>query len=94
MNPQQGQASPVVKVNHSDLGGCVRFTPTAESLRHPDLGAFLALSVTQWFLERSHLRLSSVLPVVKEGNTVEMLAWYEQHGFPDTSGRLIQNNAL
>lgn len=41
--------------------------------------------LSHWFRENGHLRLLCVVPISKDGNTVELHAWYEQHLFRDIS---------
>ena len=48
-----------------------------------DLGLFLAHRLAQWFRERPHLRLRCVVPIQRDGYTVELHGWYEQTLFPD-----------
>jgi hypothetical protein len=69
-----------------DMGGWVRVfmgrgEPTGE------LAKFLSHSLTEWVRKRPHLRLQIVVPVVRDGDTVELHAWYDQVIFPD-AGRM------
>jgi hypothetical protein len=36
-----------------------------------------------WLREHHHLRLICVVPITRDGNTIELHGWYEQHDFPD-----------
>jgi hypothetical protein len=48
---------------------------------------FLSHSLSAWFRQRPHLYLQCVVPVSRDGNTVELHGWYGQHIFPDLSGQ-------
>jgi len=66
-----------IGINQLDMGGWVRVylgqgEPTGE------IAHFLSHALNGWFRERPHLRLRLVLPVTRNGNTVELHAWYEQ----------------
>jgi len=47
---------------------------------------FLSHALTEWFRQRPHLHLRCVAPIAKNGSTVELHAWYDQHVFRDLSG--------
>ncbi len=53
--------------------------PTGEVAR------FLSHSLTKWMRERPHLRLRFAVPINRDGDTVELHAWYDQVLFPDLS---------
>ncbi len=50
-----------------------------------DLPFYLSHSLAAWFRQRPQLRLRFVVPIVRDGETVELHAWYDQVQFPDTS---------
>ena len=73
-----------IGINQLDMGGWVRVylgqgEPTGE------IAHFLSHALNGWFRERPHLRLRLILPVTRNGNTVELHAWYEQILFSDQS---------
>ncbi len=78
----QGNGSSQYPIHLDDLGGWVRvFTDRAGAL--PDNFAFvLSQLLTEWFRQRPHLRMRCVIPITKDGTTVELHAWYEAHLFP------------
>ncbi|HEY7427373.1 MAG TPA: hypothetical protein VH682_24275 [Gemmataceae bacterium] len=82
MSIQESKSPDQIDVHHLDMGGWVRFFTNPESLALPNLPLYLAYAVTTWFRERPQLRLLCVLPVNKDGNTVELHVWYTQHSFP------------
>jgi hypothetical protein len=51
-----------------------------------ELPVWLSHALTEWFRQRPQLHLRAVVPVVRDGDTVEMHAWYALHVFPDISG--------
>jgi hypothetical protein len=68
----------------------VRFFTDRKHNGHSELPVFLSHSLTQWFRERGALRLSAVVPVCKDGDTVELHAWYLLQIFPDVSGQTFK----
>ena len=69
-----------------DLGGWVRAV-AGPGTHPPDLAALLSLHLTNWFRQHPHLRMRCVLPVNKDGNTVELHAWYDAVLFPDLTSQ-------
>lgn len=43
---------------------------------------FLSQALSEWFRHWPHLRMRCVVPVQRDGNTVELHAWYDAHLFP------------
>ena len=82
-----GNGSGKVNVHARDEGGWLRvFTDPLSSV--PDeLPIWLSHAATAWFRQRPHLHIVAVMPVVRDGETVELHAWYTQHAFPDLSGQ-------
>jgi hypothetical protein len=68
-----------------DMGGWVRIIPGKSADMLPDLPGFLAHRLSEWLREHPHLRLLCVVPISRDGATVELQAWSEQHSFPDKS---------
>jgi hypothetical protein len=85
--PGGGNGSGKVNVHTRDMGGWVRvFTdPLADA--HDELALWLSHALTEWFRQRPQLRMRTVAPVVRDGDTVELHGWYELHVFPDVSGQ-------
>jgi hypothetical protein len=72
------------EIIHEDMGGWVRVflgrgEPTGE------LAKYLSHGLTAWMRIRPQLRIRFVVPVSRDGDTVELHAWYDQVLFPDTS---------
>jgi hypothetical protein len=94
MKPAGGNGSGKLDIGAHDMGGFVRVV--TGPLLHaypPDLGLFLAHRLAQWFRERPHLRLRCVVPIQRDGYTVELHGWYEQTLFPDSSPLAAQKPA-
>ncbi|HEY7309366.1 MAG TPA: hypothetical protein VH643_08425 [Gemmataceae bacterium] len=79
------------QIHNMDLGGWIRFFTNSDSLGHPDLPFYLSYALMQWFRANPQYRLRFVVPISKEGTTVELYAFYEQHLFADRSG--VQSEA-
>jgi hypothetical protein len=77
---ETGNGQTKFSVGTADMGGWIRVflekgTPPA------DLPVFLSQTLTEWFRKRPGLRIKCVAPVMKDGDTVELHAWYEAHVF-------------
>ena len=77
-------SQPRFEIVQEDMGGWVRVflgrgEPTGE------LGKFLSHGLTDWMRKRPHLRVRFAVPINRDGDTVELHAWYDQVMFPDTS---------
>jgi hypothetical protein len=83
--PRHGNGSGKFDIGAHDMGGWVRVIAGQTAAEVEDLGFYLAHRLSMWFRENPHLRLLSVVPINRDGNTVELHGWYEQHLFPDTS---------
>lgn len=75
---------PRIGINQMDMGGWVRVY-LGQGEPNGELAPFLSHALNGWFRERPHLRLRFVLPVTRNGNTVELHGWYEQIWFSDQS---------
>jgi hypothetical protein len=81
-----GNGSGKFEIYQHDMGGWVRIYIDATAAVPENVASFLSLSLTDWFRKRPHLRMRNVLPVTRNGETVELHAWYDQQVFPDLSG--------
>jgi hypothetical protein len=80
---------PRFEIIQENMGGWVRVflgrvflgrgEPTGE------VAKFLSHSLTEWMRQRPHLRVRFVVPINRDGDTVELHAWYDQIIFPDIS---------
>ncbi len=66
------------------MGGWVRVVASSSGPQD-ELAFYLAHRLSHWLRENPHRRLVSVVPINRDGSTVEFHAWYEQHLFPDIS---------
>ncbi len=86
MAKQHGNGSGKFDVGATDMGGWVRvLAGSTASAATNDLPFFLAHGLAQWLRQHPQLQLVSVVPITRNGETVELHAWYTQHLFPDAS---------
>jgi hypothetical protein len=86
MNPKpHGNGSGKIDIGQADMGGWVRVSPGKQELPE-DLAVYLSQALTEWFRQRPHLRMRCVLPITRDGKTVELHAWYDAHLFPVYQG--------
>ena len=78
-----GNGSSKFDISAHDMAGWVRVLAGKTGTIPEDLPAYLSRHLTNWFRQRPHLRSRCVLPVNKDGNTVELHAWYDQVLFND-----------
>ena len=83
--PGGGNGSGKFEIGHHDMGGWVRVCAGRVSLPD-DLPAYLSQALADWFRQRPHLHLRCVVPIQKDGDTVELHAWYDAHLFPPLQG--------
>ena len=83
--PQPGNGSGKFDGGAHDMGGWVQVVAGGTAPQDGTLAFYLSHKLAQWFRENAHLRLLCVVPISKDGNTVELHAWYTAHLFPDTS---------
>ena len=74
-----------VSIHYEERSGWVRIYTDAEFHPHPLLPLYLAGTLTQWFHDRPQFRVRCVVPMDREGNTVELHAWFDLHVFPTPS---------
>jgi hypothetical protein len=80
MKGQQGNGSSRFEVGQTDMGGWVRLHGIGTIPE--DFPVFLSHTLAEWFRQRPHLRLRFVVPISRDGNTVELHGFYEAHVFP------------
>jgi hypothetical protein len=81
----QGNGSGKIDIGQLDMGGWVRVCAGSQELP-ADIGVYLSQALTEWFRQRPHLRMRCVVPISREGMTVELHAWYDAHLFPALQG--------
>jgi hypothetical protein len=77
-----GNGSGKFEVHSEDLGGWVRVYSDPTANLPDNYPYFLSLTLTEWFRQRPQLRMRTVIPVVKDGATMELHAWYDLVIFP------------
>jgi hypothetical protein len=81
MKKPHGNGSGKFEIGQTDMGGWVRIVAGRQHLPD-DLPVYLSDVLADWFRQRPHLRMQCVVPIQKDGNTIELHAWYESHLFP------------
>jgi hypothetical protein len=85
MKKPHGNGSGNFEIGQVDMGGWVRFLAGGQNLPH-DLPVYLSKTVAAWSREHPNLRLRFVVPIQRDGDTVELHAWYDGHVFPPIEG--------
>ncbi len=85
MGKQHGNGSSKFKVITTDMGGWIRVVADPSAVIPPDLPLFHTHSLSNWFRDHPQFHLVSVIPIDKDGATIELHAFYGQHVFPDIS---------
>jgi hypothetical protein len=85
MNRPHGNGSGKFDIGQTDMGGWVRIVAGRQDLPH-DLPVYLSQALSDWFRQRPQLRMRCVVPIQRDGNTVELHAWFEAHVFPALQG--------
>lgn len=80
MKPNYGE----LFVHSTDMGGWVRLHTDKHNYGHPELHVILSAALTDWFRARPQFRLRCVVPIQRDGTTVEFHAWFDAHIFPPT----------
>jgi hypothetical protein len=83
--PSGGNGSGKFSIDQHDMGGWVRICACGANLPD-DLPVYLSQSLTDWFRKRPHFYLRCVAPIQRDGDTVELHAWYGTHLFPVLQG--------
>jgi hypothetical protein len=81
---KHGNGSGKFEIGQHDMGGWLRvFVGHGEA--PADLHLYLSHALTGFFRKNAHLRVRFVVPIQKDGDTVELHAWYDQVQFQDVS---------
>jgi hypothetical protein len=79
----QGNGSGKFEIDVTDMGGWIRVYPSkAEYAYREDFGVYLSRTMVDWFRQRPQLRVKCIVPINREGSTVELHAWFEVHLLP------------
>ena len=87
MKHRSGNGSGRFNVVQKDMGGWVRVYPDRTAGLPEDLPVYLPHALTQWFRDRPQLRMRQVVPIQRDGNAIELHAWFDLGVFPDLSGQ-------
>lgn len=82
MKQPHGNGSGKTNVHIEDMSGWVRVFTDKQAYLPEEFGFYMSHALTEWFRQHPHLLLRTIVPVVRDGNTVELHAWYSQHTFP------------
>ena len=82
MKQPHGNGSPGVELGQAEMGGWVRVYPGRTTGLPADLPVYLSDALANWFRQRPHFHLRCVVPICKEGTTVELHGWYDVHLLP------------
>jgi hypothetical protein len=85
MNRPHGNGSGKFAIGRHNMGGWVRAVAGRHNLPN-DLPVYLSQALLAWFRQRPQRQMRCVVPVQRDGNTVELHAWYEAHLFPPVQG--------
>ena len=81
MKGQPGNGSSKFQVHQDDMGGWLRVHADGSSFPE-NLPVILSQILAEWFRQRPNLHLRFVVPIQKDGDTVELHAWFDVHVFP------------
>jgi len=87
MKHRHGNGSGKFEIGQHDMGGWVRIVAGRTGDLPDDLPVYLSHALTNWFRQRPQLRMRCVLPINKDGDTVELHAWYDLQIFPDLAAQ-------
>jgi hypothetical protein len=87
MKRQSGNGSGRFNIHQEDMGGWVRVYPDRTASLPEGFPIYLSHALTQWFRDRPQLRMRQVVPIQRNGDTVELHAWFDLGVFPDLSGQ-------
>jgi hypothetical protein len=85
MKQHSGNGSGKFNIHSVDMGGWVRIHPDKTAHLPSDFAVFLSSALSDWFRHRPQLRMRNVVPISRDGNTVELRAWFDCHVFPSTA---------
>jgi hypothetical protein len=73
----QGNGSGKIEIGVVDRGSWVQVRLSRHDDLRDDIHAAMSDSLAQWFTGRPQLRLRFVVPIQRDGTTVELHAWYD-----------------
>jgi hypothetical protein len=81
-----GNGSNKFDVFAQDQFGWVRVFCKLEGPQPAELPLALSDVLSEWFRQRPHLKVRTIVPIQKDGDTVELHAWYDCHVFHKDQG--------
>src|SRR5262245_58224361 len=81
MKRPRGNGSGKFEIGAHDMGGWVRVIAGKGTLPEA-IGACLSQHLAYWFRDRPQLRLRFVVPINRDGTTIELHGWYDVHLLP------------
>jgi hypothetical protein len=73
-----GNGSGKVEIGFHDLGTYVRVISGPGAAQAEDLPGVLAQALTDFFAKNPEKHLRFIVPINRDGTTVELQAWYEE----------------
>jgi hypothetical protein len=86
MKPPIGNGSGKFEINAMDMCGWVRVSCSNLSHAPDDLPIYLSHSLADWFRSCPNYLLQFVVPMIKDGKTVELHGFYLLHLVPPIAG--------
>ena len=73
----QGNGSGQIEIGVVDCGGWVQVRLSRHYDLPDDTHVAMSACLVRWFTERAQLRLRFVVPIQRDGTTIELHAWYD-----------------
>ena len=90
MQREFGNGSGKWNVHVEDKGGWLRVFSDTPAAAGDQLALALSDSLALWCRLRPQCRLRSIVPITRDGRTVELHAWFDVHVFPPPSPQTDQ----
>lgn len=78
MQPSHGNGSSKFNIYQDEHDGWVRVHTDRRSAFPEDFARILSEVLTDWFRKRPELVMRCIVPVARDGNTVELHAWFRR----------------
>jgi hypothetical protein len=83
--PSHRNGSGRFEIGQHDIGGWGKICAGRGNLPD-DLPVYLSQTLSDWSRQCPNLHMRCVVPIQKDGDTMELHAWYDVHLFPATQG--------
>jgi len=80
-----GNGSSKGVIHQEDVGGWVRVFTDNPGPLPPDFALYLSASLSEWFRKMPQRRMRTVVPIQRDGDTVELHCWFDVVLLPATS---------